>query len=75
MDNMGVLLPPETWAHVGIQRGDALEIYVHDDAIVIKKSVQSCLYCSALENLATIDNHSVCGSCLERLREVLDNKE
>jgi len=62
MDEIGLLLPPETWEHVGIKMGDALEVYVHDNAIVIKKSVLSCLYWRALENLATIDNHSVCGS-------------
>jgi len=75
MDEIGILIPAETWEHVGIRKGDALEIFAHNNAIVIKKAVRLCLYCGALENLATIDSHSVCGSCLELLKEVLDNKE
>jgi transcriptional pleiotropic regulator of transition state genes len=68
VDDLGrIVLPVELRRLHGIQTGDALEISVDGDAIVLRKLNVGCTFCSALEGLVTYRDRAVCESCQSEL--------
>jgi transcriptional pleiotropic regulator of transition state genes len=68
VDDLGrIVLPVELRRLHGIQTGDALEISVDGDAIVLRKLAQGCVFCGAGDGLTTYRDRSVCGPCRDEL--------
>ena len=68
VDDLGrIVLPVELRRLHGIQTGDALEISVDGDAIVLRKLSPGCVFCGSADGLSTFRTRNVCGACRDEL--------
>jgi transcriptional pleiotropic regulator of transition state genes len=68
VDDLGrIVLPVELRRLHGIHTGDALEISVDGDAIVLRKIQVGCVFCGATDGLSTYRDAAVCAECISRL--------
>ena len=71
VDDLGrIVLPVELRRLHGIHTGDALEISVDGDAIVLRKLARGCVFCGAEHGLRAYKGHSVCDACAGDLAAV-----
>ena len=64
VDDLGrIVLPVELRRLHGIQTGDALEISVDGDAIVLRKLAGGCVFCDTSESLTRYRGRSICLAC------------
>ena len=78
LDNMGrVVIPKEIRKFLDMTEGeDAIEIYMQDDCIVLKKHKPSCIFCGAEEDCIEFENQTVCKNCIEKMQMINQaNKE
>ena len=69
IDELGrVVLPIELRRNLHISQGDALEIYVEADKIILRKCEPACVFCGSQENMQTFHGKCVCFPCLEEIR-------
>jgi transcriptional pleiotropic regulator of transition state genes len=69
VDDLGrIVLPVELRRLHDIHTGDALEISVDGDAIVLRKISNSCVFCNGVEALTTYRERSICAVCREGLK-------
>lgn len=67
LDPLGrVVIPIEIRKTLEIDH-EALEIFVDDDAIVMKKYKPSCVFCDNTDGIVKYKGKSVCSSCLNEL--------
>ena len=70
VDDLGrIVLPVELRRLHGIQTGDALEISVDGDSIVLRKLSQGCVFCGTGDGLSSYRSRSICGDCRRELTE------
>ncbi|MGN1137655.1 MAG: AbrB/MazE/SpoVT family DNA-binding domain-containing protein [Oscillospiraceae bacterium] len=70
IDELGrIVLPIELRRGLDIGEKDALEIYVENDSIILKKFRKSCLFCSSEENIIDFKGKNVCGECISQLKK------
>ena len=70
IDELGrIVLPIELRRGLDISEKDALEIYVEEDKIVLKKYKQSCAVCGSDENIIEFKNKFVCADCIAQLKK------
>lgn len=68
VDNLGrIVLPIELRRTLGINVKDSVEIYTDNDAIILKKFQQACVFCGANDSLTEYKNKMVCSRCLNEL--------
>lgn len=46
---------------------DALEIFVEDDMIILRKYEPSCIFCNSMEELVSFKDKKICKKCVEKL--------
>lgn len=64
VDDLGrIVLPVELRRLHGIHTGDALEISVDGDAIVLRKLSPGCVFCGVTEGLGSFRDRSICTPC------------
>jgi transcriptional pleiotropic regulator of transition state genes len=64
VDDLGrIVLPVELRRLHGITTGDALEISVDGDAIVLRKLLQGCVFCAAEGDLREYKGRAICEPC------------
>ncbi len=69
LDSLGrIVLPIELRRTMGIACKDALEIFVENDSIVLKKYLPNCIFCGSTEELKDFEGKSVCKSCIHKLQ-------
>ncbi|MDI3534034.1 MAG: AbrB family transcriptional regulator, transcriptional pleiotropic regulator of transition state [Thermosediminibacterales bacterium] len=69
VDELGrVVLPIELRRTLNIAKKDALEIYVDNDKIVLKKYEPACIFCGNVDNVVNFKGKNICHDCLEELR-------
>ena len=70
IDELGrIVLPIELRRPLNISEKDSLEIYVDQDAVILKKYKSSCVFCSSAENLVDYKGKSVCAECMAQLKK------
>lgn len=70
IDELGrIVLPIELRRGLGISEKDALEIYVEDEKIILKKYKQACAFCGNDENIVEFKNKYICADCLSQLKK------
>lgn len=70
VDELGrIVLPIELRRTLDIAEKDALEIYVDDDAIVLKKYEPSCIFCGNSKDVVSFKGKNICPKCLEELNK------
>lgn len=68
VDELGrIVLPVELRRTQGIAEGDALEIYVEENRIVLQKYVRGCDACESLDELTTVGKTTLCRPCIRKL--------
>ncbi|MNI20154.1 Transition state regulatory protein AbrB [compost metagenome] len=65
VDELGrIVLPVELRRTLHIDIGDAVEIYVDPDRILLKRYMPACLFCSDYNELTYFKGKLVCQQCL-----------
>ena len=68
LDELGrVVLPMEIRSTFDINPKDALEIFVEDDCIILRKYQPSCVFCGETRDNITFGEKRVCKHCIEKL--------
>ena len=69
VDELGrIVLPIELRRTLDIAEKDALEIYVNEDTIILKKYEPACIFCGKAKNVISYKGKNICESCLEELK-------
>jgi transcriptional pleiotropic regulator of transition state genes len=69
VDELGrVVLPIELRRTLDIAERDALEIYVDDTMIVLKKYQPSCVFCDNVSDIVTYKGKNICPDCLKEIK-------
>lgn len=65
VDELGrVVIPIELRRTLGIDERDALEIYVDQEKIILKKYQPACIFCGNAEEVTNFRGKNVCRECL-----------
>ena len=68
VDELGrVVIPIELRRTLGIDLKDALEIYVDEEKIILKKYEPACIFCGSATNVQNFQNKLVCKECAESM--------
>ena len=68
VDNLGrIVLPIELRRVLDIDKDAALEVYVDNDSIVLKKYQPACIFCGSAEGVAKYQGRNICGACREAI--------
>ena len=71
VDELGrIVLPIELRRTLDIEEKDALEIYVEDSAIILKKYEAACVFCSDTKNITVYRGKPVCANCLREMHNL-----
>lgn len=65
-----MVLPIELRRTLDIAERDALEIYVDQDAVILKKYVPACVFCGGTEEVMQYKNKNICSTCLQELKQL-----
>ena len=72
LDELGrIVLPMEIRTKFDINPKDALEIFVEDDKIILKKYQPCCIFCGNTENNVLLNDKRVCKNCIEKLKNTI----
>jgi transcriptional pleiotropic regulator of transition state genes len=75
VDQLGrVVLPIELRRTLDVAEKDALEIFVDGDAIMLKKHVPGCVFCSNVDKLIDFQGRKVCKDCTAKLSVIQENR-
>lgn len=70
IDELGrFCIPKEIRRTLKIDDKDSLEIYIEDDAIILKKFLPVCVFCSGAEDLVDYKDKCVCVNCIRNLSD------
>lgn len=69
VDSVGrIVLPSELREIFGIKEtGGALELYVEDDKIILKKYEPTCIFCKEGNDVVSFMGKNICKKCIEKL--------
>lgn len=72
VDQLGrIVLPVELRRNLDIvEEKDALEVFIDEDRIVLKKYAPACIFCSNAKNIFSFKGKNICTYCLDELKEV-----
>lgn len=69
IDDLGRIVIPKEIRHTfDISEGDALEIYVDGDRIILKKYEPACVFCGQANNVTSLKGKKICRECLAVIR-------
>ncbi|MFZ3100816.1 MAG: AbrB/MazE/SpoVT family DNA-binding domain-containing protein [Desulfitobacteriaceae bacterium] len=72
VDELGrVVLPIELRRTLGIAEKDALEIYVDQEKIILKKYEPACVFCSNASEIQIFHGKNVCRECATAMGETV----
>ncbi len=71
VDELGrIVLPIELRRTLDIAERDALEIYVDEDRIILKKYLPACLFCGNARDIVDYKGKNICPDCLKAIKEL-----
>lgn len=75
VDKMGrIVIPKEIRAQLNVTSAeDSFEIYMEEDAIILKKHETSCIFCGNGEDCMDYNGRPVCTACIDRLFDMKQN--
>lgn len=72
LDELGrIVLPVELRKNLDIKEKDPMEISTNNDCIILRKKIDSCVFCSSSTNLNIFKSKYICNKCLKKLKEEL----
>jgi transcriptional pleiotropic regulator of transition state genes len=76
VDELGrVVLPIELRRTLGIDEKDALEIYVDQEKIILKKYEPACVFCNNATDVQVFRGKNVCRECATAMGEAAANSQ
>lgn len=73
IDELGrVVIPKELRKVFQIKNKDAMEIFVDDGMIVLKKYEPACVFCGEADNLINYEGKTVCSKCVDQMKEMIN---
>ncbi|NLK51448.1 MAG: AbrB/MazE/SpoVT family DNA-binding domain-containing protein [Syntrophomonadaceae bacterium] len=70
VDELGrIVIPIELRRTLGIEEKDALEIYVDNEKIVLKKYEPACVFCSSADDVNHFRGKNVCRQCMQEMTQ------
>ena len=70
IDELGrIVLPKELRRTLGLNDRESVEIYVDQDAIILKKYKSTCVLCGDNEDLLDFKGKSICQKCMDELKK------
>lgn len=70
IDELGrIVLPIELRRNLDIGEKDAVEIYVEEESIILKKYKSSCVFCGNTQGIMEFKNKNVCADCMALLKK------
>ncbi len=72
IDQLGrIVLPIELRRRLDIvEERDALEIYIDEETIILKKYEPACVFCQNARNVFVFKGKNICPTCLEELKKL-----
>lgn len=68
VDNLGrVVLPVELRRMLDIEKDAALEVYVDNDSIVLKKYQPACIFCGSADHVQQYNGRIICKACRQAI--------
>lgn len=69
VDTLGrVVIPIELRRNLDIGDQDAMEIYVEEDRIILKKYAPACTFCGQVDGVEMFKGKNICPNCIEELK-------
>ena len=70
VDELGrIVLPKELRRTTGITEGEAVEIFIQGEQIILQKYSSTCVLCGGEEELVTYRDKQICLACLESIKQ------
>lgn len=70
VDELGrIVLPIELRRTLDIAERDALEIFVSDDTIILRKYQPTCVFCDSGRGITSFRGKNICTSCIAALSD------
>ena len=71
VDELGrIVLPVECRRVMEIEDKDALEVFVEDNTIILKKYEPACIFCGDAANVVSYMDKKVCKNCIAKLDKI-----
>ena len=71
LDELGrVVIPIEIRNQFNINEKDPIEIYVKDNAIILTKFEQNCIFCGKNDNLVEYKEKLICKKCIDKINNL-----
>ncbi len=71
VDALGrVVIPIELRRNLGIKPDDALEVFVDDKYIMLKKYEPACIFCGSNHDIKQIHGRSICANCIAEMKKL-----
>lgn len=67
----GITLPVELRRDFGFSAGQAVDINVDGDALIIKKYVPRCILCGTNHEVVNFADRHICKACIRKMGECL----
>lgn len=69
-ENGRFVVPMELRKMLGLDSRDAaLEVFVEDDKIILKKYSPACIFCGEMDRLITYKDKKICKNCIEEINK------
>ncbi|MGN1094962.1 MAG: AbrB/MazE/SpoVT family DNA-binding domain-containing protein [Eubacteriales bacterium] len=69
IDELGrIVLPIEIRKNLGIDNRDAVEIFVDNDKVILKKYEPSCIFCGNADNVLMYSGKLICQDCAKKIQ-------
>ena len=70
IDELGrFVLPIEIRKSLNLNCKDAVEIFVDDDKIILKKYEPACIFCGNADDVTDIRGKLICRECIEKIKK------
>ncbi len=71
IDELGrIVLPIEIRNNLDIKSRDAVEIFVDEDKIVLKKYEPACVFCGNAADVEQFGGKLVCRNCIDKIKNI-----
>ena len=72
LDNLGrIVLPAELRKQFNIADKDSIEIFTEEYRIILKKKINSCVFCNTADETKQFNGKIVCRNCIQKLTELI----
>ena len=69
IDELGrIVLPKNIRIPMGIETGDAVEIFTDGNRIILQKFQSSCIFCGEAEEVVYYNGKRICSACVENIK-------